>query len=367
MPFHFNLPRLPEFVDFTPGFESFPRTPAPAPPPFGPKASKDFGSSAFVFDPKRPIFEIPGVPRGPVANPFGIPGIFPSTRPQPADVVFKKGVRLGGTRIFGIGSVIIFGLEVAIDILNRRQKQKIDQITEDSDEDLAGRARRRARESELILIENTADLPTINPDRPDLPLPDVIAPVRIPLPDRLPDALPQRAAPLEIEFPLPGTLPSQVPSPIGEPLPIEIPIPSPLAAPVEFPNPGQFEIENPLQLPGLSPFQFPLDDPFSVGDPLTGVEPRSVPSPVPQPGAGVDPSVAPFSFDQPTGQPAGFTAPQTAPAPTGETVDRCKPRTCEDELEEPRVECFKGLYREGVLGTDFTAWQQIDCLTGREI
>jgi len=60
------------------------------------------------------------------------------------------------------------------------------------------------------------------------------------------------------------------------------------------------------------------------------------------------------------------TATQTA-TQTQTKTDKCKPRKCDDDLEEPRTECFKGLYRENLAETEFTQWVQIDCLTGRDL
>jgi hypothetical protein len=48
-------------------------------------------------------------------------------------------------------------------------------------------------------------------------------------------------------------------------------------------------------------------------------------------------------------------------------TDKCPARRCDDDLDEPRTQCFKGLYREGPLETDFTQWVEIDCITGREV
>ena len=338
------------------------------PPRQGQDRTRDADSS-FVFEPTNPVFT---VPRGPVTNPFGIPGFGGgiSKIPQDADVVFRKNI---AGRLFNIGGLAIFGLDIFIRAANKAQKKRIDEDFESLEELERARQRRRARDRDIRTIEQTADLPTINPDRPDLPLPDVISPVRIPRPEAQPtqpiDAPPQPAFPLEIEFPQPDFGTSQPPSPVRAP--VEIPNPT-IAQPAvvpEFPNPGQFELEQPVRLPDLRLFEFPFDNPFSVGEPqasptdLTGPEPTSVPSGDAQPVSDFQPFADPGVSAQP--RPAAFASPQADP--TDATVDRCKPRKCDDELDEPRTECFKGLYREGVLDTDFTQWSEIDCLTGREL
>jgi len=64
----------------------------------------------------------------------------------------------------------------------------------------------------------------------------------------------------------------------------------------------------------------------------------------------------------------GF-APQTETRTRQDTkTKRCKPcKKCREEEDTPRDECFKGLYRENALETEFTQWVEIDCLTGREL
>jgi hypothetical protein len=48
------------------------------------------------------------------------------------------------------------------------------------------------------------------------------------------------------------------------------------------------------------------------------------------------------------------------------SAGECKPRKCQDDENDPRVECFKGLYKEGHIDTDFVPWIEIDCVTGKE-
>jgi hypothetical protein len=46
---------------------------------------------------------------------------------------------------------------------------------------------------------------------------------------------------------------------------------------------------------------------------------------------------------------------------------QCKPRKCRDDENDPRTECFKGLYKEGRIDTDFTQWAEVDCESGKEL
>lgn len=317
--------------------------------------------SEFVLDAEPPVFRRVPITTG---NPFGIPGFGgPLSRiPQAPDVVFRPGI---AGKAFNIGGLLVFGLDIFVRAALKKQQKDIDEQFESLEELERRRQRVSARDRAIRTIGEivgTADLPTINPDRPDLPFPDVIAPVRIPLPQSLPESVPlPREVPLEITFPT--ISPAPLPFPLSTPGPLAIP--SPVPAPVNFPNPGQFETPNPFGQPSPTPFEFPTQFPFPFAEPfpspLTTPEPLSVPSPGAQPDFQAIPDTGAST------RPTAFTSPRTAPAPTANTVDRCPPRTCEDELDEPRAECFKGLYREGVLDTDFTAWQQIDCLTGKEI
>jgi hypothetical protein len=88
------------------------------------------------------------------------------------------------------------------------------------------------------------------------------------------------------------------------------------------------------------------DFPLPAGGALTGVQSGSVPSPV---GSA---SVTQFPFSQ---------------ASLQQETSQCRPRRCDDELEEPRNRCFKGLYVEGLTSTEFIQWSPVDCLTGREL
>ncbi len=72
--------------------------------------------------------------------------------------------------------------------------------------------------------------------------------------------------------------------------------------------------------------------------------------------------------------PSGGTAPgrelgfQPTPQPNADlNPRRCPRKKCDDDLDDPRLDCFKGLYKEGRTDTEFTSWIQIDCETGREL
>jgi len=343
---------------FTFGLFGDRRPPAPADP------------LEFVLNPEPPVFRPPVAPT--VTNPFGIPGFGTATSrlPQTSDAVFRKSI---ASRAFNLGGLLIFGLEIFIEAANRKQKKKIDDITQRDEEEQLRRDRARARDLEIFTIESRADLPTINPDAPEIsPDLDPVRPIFLPEPaSPRPDVLFPLEFPIEIEFPPPSF--ETAPAPSAPDVSPAIPNPDlePVVQPVRFPDPGQFESPNPFGAVGQQPFEFPLEVPLIIGDlleradpfaqpDLTPLESPSVPSPLQVPTPGLDARVDPFAFDQPLSQP--FTTPTTSAS-----VDRCKPRKCEEDLEEPRTECFKGLYRESILSTDFTAWTEIDCLTGREL
>lgn len=311
------------------------------------------------------------MPSVPVTNPFGIPGFGTNTIPGKPDVVFKRGVTFGAGRLFGVGGLIITAAELLIDQIEKKQERDIERRMDDADEAAAAKIRRQ-REVDIFAADvlvnapaGTVDFPMSPPDVPAepfrvfprIPLPEPVTPT--PQTQPLPEPLPEIQFP-EVEFGI-GTTPAV------QPAPLVIPNPTPVPAPVSQPFPGQFESPSPFGEPSPEPLISPIDTSILIGDllpdvstaPLTGVGPGVLPS------AGT--GVLPVGQIQPLNQSSFAAQPFPTPSPTGTPVDRCPPRTCEDDLDEPRLECFKGLYRENLLDTDFTAWTEIDCITGKEL
>jgi hypothetical protein len=291
---------------------------------------------------------------------------FPNVTPQGADVVFKKGVTFGAGRLLGVGGLVITGAEILVKEIEDRQRERMQEILDEQDELQRDKDRRRGRDSAVRTIEEARASPPPGgfPDEPQQPF-IVFEPIILPeFPSRArPSPLPtvDQPAPVRPDFEIaPGVVPA------AQPAPATIPNPVPATAPVVQPFPGQFEQPNPFGLPSLAPSVSPSPlTSFFVGDlldslnpfaqPLTGIEAASVPSTVI--GAGTAIPIAESGI-----QPLLQTQTQFQNAQT-----ECKPRQCDDELDEPRTECFKGLYKEGIFDTSFVAWNEIDCLTGKEL
>lgn len=353
-------------VDINVVIDLFPLVPRTPRRPRGPRRDRNTdqpgGGSSFRAPTPPPI---PGV-TPPVNNPFGIPGFgVPSTVPQPSDVVFRRGVTFGVGRLFGVGGLIISAAELLIDELEKRQSERIEREAEEAFEtqmENRRRARARARADTPVRADR---LPPINPE-PEVPF--VVFP-RIPLP--VPSTRPQTAEPLpeaqpQITFPAPEIpVPSRT---VATPAPVAPSIPE--VAPVQAPvvTPGTFE---PATIPGFETPQTSVESLFTsqiLADVLTRSEAVSVPSTQTPIGSAIPRVDVAELVDQ---QPARTRfAPATAPAPAAVGICPPCPRTkreCDDDLEEPRLECFKGLYRENLLDTEFTPWNEIDCITGAEL
>jgi hypothetical protein len=280
-----------------------------------------------------------------VPPPGATPPIFPTGRAA-NDAIFKTVGKSALPKILGPGSLVVTAVEILIEILQRRQDKLAEEIIESQDDDRAARARRAAREGELREVT----IRGLGTD-PDSPLPDFSGrPQTVSLPQRIPTIFePGRIVLPDIGIPLPrigapGGLPRQIPNPVSPPEPAIPRVPSPVAVPTPRTTPQSDPFPFPL------PFLFPFSVPQPVGSPrrLTPSNPLSVPSP----GA----PVGMATFLEPRNMPLQQTNP-----------DRCRPRRCDDDLEEERTNCYKGLYREGPFDTDFTQWIEIDCLTGKEI
>ena len=295
----------------------------PRTPPLPPGALSQAQPAQNVPQP-RPTPGQPRFPTGPAAN----------------DPVFRRvGFGTAG-RLLGVGGLLIAGVQAAIAEIERRQREDQEEILREQrreTEEINRQARRR-RELEALRTDRRSPLP----DPIQLPRPDiVILPQQVPLPVPV-SPLPSPQT-LPVEIPQPG--PAAIPSPVAIPAPVPPPAASPSAPPVVPINPVQFPSFDPIPfLPFGQPFTAPspVNVPIGSPSPLTGFGPGSVPS-----------------------QQLGFIElPQAVPQPQPQ---RCPQRKCDDDLDQPRTECFKGLYREGVLDTDFTSWTEIDCITGREI
>lgn len=287
-------------------------------------------------------------PAPPPSPTGGIPGFgnFPGG-PAANDPIFRERLfgRIGG-RVLGPGSLILLGADLLIRQLEKDQLERMDDVLERQAEDQARRDRRQERDSALRTISR--QIPDFIGDR--LPTPDPETRPRLPRqPVIFPDAPPPIALPPAGVPPIGVPFPSQVPeAPPGR---VRLPNPRPAAQPSVVVGPGGFENAGIGIDIGRLPF---LQLPFGlsrlrVGDPvpgssLTQLQEGSVPSEI--------------------GAVQEFPVPSLAANPQPET---CRPRRCDDELDEQRRECFKGLYREGLFDTDFTQWVEIDCLTGAEV
>lgn len=313
---------------------------------------------SIIFRPRRPRRPRP-------RRPFDeqIPELFQPPQPVPVPTVPP----VAGTRVPAspvsvgqLGSLgrVITGGAVAVGVITIEQIVRRALENQAKEEERERRAERQLEERRRGRLE---PLPEITfPDPFELPEPQT-QPEIVVAPDlpTLPDIRPAVPEPLPDIVELPG-ISDPLPEILVEPQ-IEIPTPTiPVPAPartrvLEVVTPTIFDL--PLFGPQIvQPVRRVIESLPSPTEPLTPIN-TPVPSlPVPGVATGLVPSTVPFPEAEPQPQPEGTT---------GECV--CPPRRCDDEVDEPRVECFKGLYREGPLETDFTQWQEIDCLTGREL
>lgn len=327
--------------------------PTGRPPPLT-GAQREAQELAQSIAPAVPV-SVPSVPAPPAAPPpVGTPPIFP-TGPAANDPIFRqRGAGLGRLlgRLSGIGGAVLTAADILILILEKRQQARFDEILREQSEQRESARRRAARDQELreITIRGLGTDPrSPQPDPPVEPAPS--RPRSVPQPIFLPDLLPLPDIVLPSARPEAPSLP-RVPVEIPQPtLPGVSPVPTPRGVPRA---PGA---PSPVRMPRLSPSIFLL--PFL---------PFGQPAGVPSPGARPAPLTGPRSGSLPS--PRGFLDPIQFPQPQPQTDparERCRPRKCDDDLEDDRTECFKGLYREGLRDTDFTQWVQIDCITGKEI
>lgn len=319
------------------------------------------GRPTFSFGPGgRAQAALPGTTPIPTDPRTGIPDIrrFPVGTPA-NDPVFRVGI---GPRIFNIGGLIITAAQLLAALLEKKQLREMQEELERQRDNIEGIERRGRADTPVRTIGvepiiRIGDAP-ISPDRLPAPIPTV--PPQFPLPDfEFPIGIPPSRAPLPEPMPEaePVILPVGPPDrPIGVPAePRRLPVPTvPPLAPAPVPSPVDIPI-SPFFITPL-PFSAPGPAPFSPGDPIL--------SPIGDPDL-----LTPFETPSvPSGPEIGFVdLPIESPLPQADTAERCKPQKCDDDLDEPRTECFKGLYREGFRDTDFTQWVEIDCATGREL
>lgn len=282
----------------------------------------------------------PTFPRGPAAN----------------DPIFRTGKFGIGTRLLGVGGLIIVAAEVLFEIARRKQISDLNEVLDEAERKLAeARALRKkterireaaargraAREGSSVIV------PPI-PGRIDLPPQPALPSERIPspLPDIVTSPTPEVPVPLPGEIGAPELPVPQLPETPATPG--TAPVPSPGPRPIPSPRPTPRSPPLPARIPSILPSFIPF--------PLTRFEPARVRSPELRTPSQIREEITGV-IQLPTPQPV----PQTDPA------RRCKP--CKEDNPKPRNRCFKGLYREGPLDTevDFTPWNEIDCLTGREL
>ena len=261
---------------------------------------------------------------------------FPPT--PAANQPFPRFPSLG--KLLGVGGFIITAAEILVQTIENRQLKSMGDILEDLqrriDEQIARRKRERAAaEADLRTEKRAAALENAPETFDPTPIPPQVSPEIQSIPSAFPGVFVG-------DFPTapPASRPSAQPFPASLPAPVSIPSPSlpPVVAPVSLPLPEI--IFTPVQIPRLTVF-----DPVIVTSPLSA-------TPTGQTLGFADVSVQDFPTPQ--------TAPQTDPA-------KCRPRKCRDDPDDPRTECFKGLYVEGRIDTDFVQWAKVDCETGVQI
>lgn len=171
------------------------------------------------------------------------------------------------------------------------------------------------------------------------------------------DPLPPTKPPGFPLLPVPVELPVEIPAP--EPLPKPQTKPAPAPAPSPTPTPRRAPVPRaPIRrriptIPILRPFSRPALKPRRVirPVPLTPVGPGSVDLP--------DIVTDPPTLSQPSDFPQPLQSGRCPPCP--------KTKKKKKKKKKPRTECFKGLYRESRFDREDTAFQLIDCETGKEI
>ena len=252
---------------------------------------------------------------------------------------------------FALAGALVIGAAILIErLVRRRQEQAIEDILEGQANVLKIKLQRRARERELRTI-TLPPLPQFDP-QPDEPL--IVSPQLLPQP-----TTPRVDVDVDVQTPI--EIPTSVPVPVVQPAPVEIPAPValPLPAPVPSPVGVPLPTPSPIGIPAPVPFPrpFPRIFPLPLVFPIPLVSPRPLTTPVPRVIA--PPVPVPIPIPVPVPQPQPFPLPNVA------GPQRCPP--CKKKKPKRRKKCFKGLFTERHLSMKKTRWDQIDCVTGREI
>jgi len=293
----------------------------------------------------------------PVAIP---PGVEPPFIPD--DVVIPR-VTPGGSAagaLGGIGAILIAGADLLVKIIEQRQLQQLGDIIFEQDvriRDIVQKGlQKKLAQRAALEIEKRVQALLGAPETFEIPQAE---PMRAPTQPRRPELFPA-TAPQEIVL---NPLPQAVPD-VFEPT--VQPVPQRIGQPGTQPFPGTFD-PVPFPLPtSPAPFLSPLPEtPVrlpSRTNPLTPIEPVSVGS-IPDTILGQVDAI--FGEPVPSFEPLALAQAQPQP---GTPTDKCAPVRCEEpDEEEPRLRCYKGLYREQRTSTDFTQWAEVDCNTGREL
>lgn len=221
-----------------------------------------------------------------------------------------------------------------------RRAEELDEIKEleRQEAEIERELERRKREAgtPLRTIPGLPETTTIPEPQPEI----VTRPGRRTFPIEIPQP--------EIEFPpqSPQRIP-ETPGEISEPrlpkkFPTSEPAPAPAAIPGGRPRLAQILIDNASD---RLTFGQPATNPVNRN--LTRLQTSTVPS---------------FQIGSITG--AGLS-PQLALNPQPELNRRRRCKKCKED--EIRDKCFKGLYTESAGDIDYKEWQEIDCVTGRDV
>lgn len=332
----------------------------PRPGPRDPAFPLPFPIPVFPDDPRPPAplppLAIPTavpVPIGPSRPPFGFPPADVRSLPLPgANEPFGgRVIRIGRIlRGIGLGSILIIGAEILVEILKRKQQRRMGQILDEQDRKIAQAQIEKIKAAEQRKIDilergtpvGRLPLPQVGapqiPDvvreaRPEI-LPEILPPAlpfpEIQLPGAEPISFPDPAPPLT--FPFPSTLPGQTPGTF----PGSFPLPSPTPLPTPFPTPRAL----PRPLPVAFPIAPPIGDPFRppIGDPL--------PTPLTPIGTGA----VPLGF-------ADVPDPSAAPQPQTRRCEVVKRR------RRRKGKCREGFFVERPGETQFITWRDRECDT----
>lgn len=355
------MPNGPERSPFPlpPIFPDRPRRPGPSFPfPFPSPFPDDPGPRLPRPRPRPlpPLAALP-VPIGPARPPFGFPPAEVRSLPLPgANEPFGgRVIRIGRIlRGIGLGSILIIGAEILVDVIRRKQLRELGQILEEQDVAIAQAQIEKIKAAEqrkIDILERGTPVgrlplpqvgaPTI-PDvvrdaRPEI-VPEILPPAlpfpEIQLPQAEPISFPDPAPPQT--FPFPSTLPGQTPGTF----PGAFPLPSPTPLPTPFPTPTT----RPAPLPVAFPIAPPIGDPFrpSIGDPL------------PTPLTPVGPGAVPLGF-------ADVPDPSAAPQPQTRRCEVVKRR------RRRKGKCREGFFVERPGETQFITWRDRECDTVADI